>query len=92
MTSNTDEKIVVGFFSFAMMCFITLITLFTSYDIPFEMFLTFASLTFACFGLGTIANVKAMSVKSEVASDVVKSDSSEQSNESAKDIIQSNKP
>ena len=91
-TSNTDEKIVVGFCSFAVMVFIAVVTLFSTYDIPFEMFLTFASLTFACFGLGTIANVKAMSVKSSVASDIAKANSSQQTNEAAKDIVQSDKP
>lgn len=90
--SNTDEKVVVGFFSFAMMIFMALIDQFTLNKVNFEVFITFASLTFACFGLGTIANVKALSVKSEVASDVAKSNSNKETNDSAKEIIQSNKP
>ena len=92
VNSNTDEKVVVGFMSFAMMVLIALCTLFFGLVVPYEIFATFAGLTFACFGLGTVATVKGMSVKSDVASDMVKNDSSEQSNEAATGVIQSNKP
>lgn len=57
ITSNTDEKIVVGFMSFAMMVIIALSTLFFGLSVPYEIFATFAALTFGCFGLGTIGNV-----------------------------------
>lgn len=56
ITSNTDEKIVVGFMSFAMMVIIALSTLFFGLTVPYEIFATFAALTFGCFGLGTIGS------------------------------------
>ena len=90
--SNTDEKVVVGFMSFAIMVLIALCNLFFKLTVPYELFATFAALTCACFGLGTVATVKGMSVKSDVASNMVKNDSSEQSNDAATEIIQSNKP
>lgn len=88
MTSNTDEKIVVGFMSFAMMIIIALSTLFFGLTVPYEIFGTFAALTFGCFGLGTFATVKTSSLKSGVASEVVKNDASDNSNQTAHDIQQ----
>ena len=92
INSNTDEKVVVGFMSFAMMVIIALCTLFFGLTVPYELFATFAALTFACFGLGTVATVKSMSVKSDVASNIIKNDSSVQSNDAATEVIQSSKP
>jgi len=90
--SNTDEKVVVGFFSFAMMCLITVSVMYFKFTIPYEIFGTFAALTFACFGLGTIGTIKTSQIKNDVATEIVKNDSSEESNQVAKEIVQSNKP
>jgi hypothetical protein len=92
VTSNTDEKIVVGFMSFAVMVIIAMVTLFTGLTLPFEMFATFATLTFGCFGLGTYSAIKSTDAKTSLASDIVKSDSSEASNATAQEIIQNDKP
>lgn len=56
--SNTDEKIVVGFISFAMMVIMGLSNVFFGLLISYEIFATFGALTFACFGLGTFASIK----------------------------------
>ena len=91
-STNTDEKIVVGFMSFGVMIFIALIELFTKFTVDFDIFSTFALLTFACFGLGTYSSVKALNTKQTVASEIVKNDASQDSNLVAKDIVQAEKP
>lgn len=91
-TSNTDEKIVVGFMSFAMMCFITLCTLFFGLIIPFEIFSAFFVMTMGCFGLGVYANNKATDAKAGLADSIIKSDAEAGKIEQAKDVLQDEKP
>lgn len=90
--SNTDEKVVVGFMSFAVMVFIALVQLFTGLSVPFEIFATFATITMACFGLGTYTAVRTTSAKADVATEVLKSDAGADSNDTAREILQSDKP
>jgi hypothetical protein len=92
VTSNTDEKIVVGFMSFAMMIFMAVTDQFTSYKVNTEIFYSFVGLTFACFSLGVYAGIKSTDAKTTVATEIVKSDASSNSNDAAKDVLQAEKP
>jgi hypothetical protein len=56
------------------------------------IFLGFLGLITACLGLSTIANVKAMDVKSDVASSIVKEQPEASSAQDAKDVLTSDKP
>jgi hypothetical protein len=83
VTSNTDEK---------MMIFMAVTDQFTSYKVNTEIFYSFVGLTFACFSLGVYAGIKSTDAKTTVATEIVKSDASSNSNDAAKDVLQAEKP
>lgn len=68
------------------------ITLFTKLEIPEFIFFSLCTMALVYAGLATWSSNVALKAKSDVASDVVKADSSEQSNEVVKDILQTIKP
>lgn len=90
--TDTEPKYVVGGFCTLLFGIGWIYHLYSHIDIQSELIWADVALIAACFGLDVVTSVKAMSVKSEVASDVTKSDSSKNTNDTAKDIIQSDKP
>lgn len=82
---------VTGFFFMLLACCVDLFT--GGRLVPTEfMFYTMAGLVTACLGLGTIGQVKAMSVKEAVATELASNDASKETGQASKEIIQSEKP
>lgn len=90
--TDTEPKYVVGGFCTLLFGIGWCYHLYSHINIQSELIWADVALIAACFGLDVVNSVKAMSVKSEVASDVAKSNSNKETNDSAKEIIQSNKP
>ena len=90
--TDIDPKYVVGLFCTLLWAIMIGYHLYTHVNVQSELIWANVGLIGACFGLDVINSVKAMSVKSSVASDIAKSDSSSQTNKSASDVIQNDKP
>ena len=90
--SSVSSKRVVGFGSFLLFASMVITHLCTKQTIQGELIIATVAIISACFGLNAMLSYKALSTKSDVASDVVKSDAGAESNQTAKDIIQADKP
>ena len=90
--TDTDPKYAVGVFCTIVWGIMVIYHLATHYNIQSELIWANVGLIAACFGLDVVNAVTAMKSKGIVASNVAKSDSSKETNDSAKDIIQSDKP
>ena len=89
---GVSSKRVVGFGSFVLIAAAVIVNLCGGTIIATFIFEGLIILIMACFGMNTYLSGKALAAKSDVASDMVKSDSSKQSNDSAKDILTADKP
>ena len=90
--SEIDPKYVVGLTCTLLWIIGWCYHLYSHFNIQSELIWANVGIIAACFGLDVINSVKGMSVKSDIASDVVKSDSSKATNDLAKEIMESNKP
>lgn len=90
--TDTEPKFVVGAFCTLLWGVMIIFHLITHTNIQSELIWANVGLIASCFGIDAWMASKAMSVKSSVASDTVKSDSSKQSNDTAKEVIQGEEP
>lgn len=102
--SEISSKRVVGFHAFLLLAVIIIVQLCTGPVlvgttlvaagpvVPEFMFYGLIALIAGCFGLNTIESIKALQAKTDVATTVAQSDSSEVTNDQAKEIIQSDQP
>jgi hypothetical protein len=90
--TDADPKFAVGLFCTVLWAVMVVYHLISGHLIQNEIIFADVTLIAACFGLEVANNIKALSVKSSVASDIAKSDSSAQTNKSASDVIQNDKP
>lgn len=102
--SKISSKRVVGFNAFLLLIVIVIVQLCTGPVIvagtvvaagsvvPEFMFWGIITLIASCFGLNTIESIKALQAKTDVATTIAKADSSEVTNDQAKDVIQGDQP
>ena len=90
--TDTDPKYVVGVFCALLWGVMIVYHLYSHFNIQNELIWGNIALIAACFGLDVVNAVTAMKAKGFVASDIAKSDSSKQANDSAKDVLQLDKP
>lgn len=91
---GAEAKLFIAITGFLFMVLACCVDLFTGNRlVPSEfMFYTIAGLVTACLGLGTIGQVKAMSVKGAVASELASNDATKETGQATKEIMQSDKP
>lgn len=95
MLSNDDSissKRVVGFGAFVMTAIAWIVALCKGPIVPEFYWWGFLGLICTCFGLNAMVAMKGMSVKSNVASDVLKEDPSVGSTQAATEILKADKP
>ena len=101
--SKISSKRVVGFNAFLALIVIVIVQLCTAPVmvagvlvlmpvVPEFMFWGLLTLIGGCFGLNTMENIKALQAKTDVATTIAESDSSEKTNDQAKDVIQADQP
>lgn len=90
--TDTDPKLVVGVLCTLLWLFMVGYHMYSHFNIQSELIWANVGLIAACFGLDVVNAVNAMKTKGFVASDIAKSDSSKATNDSATDVIQSDKP
>ena len=90
--TDTEPKYVVGGVATILWVIMILYHLYSRFNIQSELIWANVALIAACFGLDVVSNMKAMTVKGNVASDMVKEDSSTKTNDQATDVLQSQKP
>lgn len=91
-SSDVGSKRVVGFGSFLLFAAMVIVHLCTKQTIQGELIIAVVAIISACFGLNAMISMKQLAAKSDVASDIVKSDATPQSNEAAKDVLSAEKP
>lgn len=90
--SEVDPKYVVGLTCTLLWVIGWCYHLYSHFNVQSELIWANVGIIAACFGLDVVNSVKAMSAKSSVASDIAKSDSSKETNDAAKETLQSSKP
>ena len=90
-TPSSSRRFLGIVFSYSILI-IAFLTLFTKLNIPEFIFFSLCTMALVYAGLATWSSNVALQAKSEVASNMIKSDSSEQTNDTAKETLQSDKP
>lgn len=91
---SAEAKLFIALTSFFFLLLAACVDLFTAKRLsPSEfIFYTITGLVFACLGLGTISQMKAMDIKGTVASDIVKEESAKENIDGAREVLESDKP
>lgn len=89
---KVSSKRVVGFGSFLLFAAEVIVHLATHIAIQEEVLWATVALVAACFGLNTMIDIKAMSSKSQVASDIIKNDPNAENADMAQEVLQNPKP
>lgn len=90
-TPSSSRRFLAIVFGYSIVIMSFLI-LFFKFTIPEFIFISLCTMALVYAGLATWSSNLALKAKSDVASDMIKSDSSEQTNEKAQETLQSDKP
>lgn len=91
-TGTLSSKRFVGILAFFTLAASAIVDMSGGGTISEFIFYGLLALVAACFGMNTLLDMKSMSVKSNVASDIVQNEPESDSAKDAKDVLNSSKP
>src|SRR5687767_11141219 len=89
---NVSSKRVIAILCMLLIIEMVQATVWWSKDTPSELLYTITVVMLACLGLNTVITTKSIEKKTDIASDIIKEEPTQESADNAKDVLNSDKP